>query len=378
MNRSGDALVIPRNKVALRFVELPSVDFFDIKGMVELQAIKEFPYSKQRLIISFRNLGSYKKGFSYILLVVAKKQQIEEIIAEKKTRPDSVRLETELLYLYLLTRGIIKHNKVSLVINIEAEYPEIMILDGIKPVFSRGLSSPEGWLGETNRSLLSYKRDKGSKDAEELIVMHGSKLDRGNIESEIKAVFSIPVNFYEYRRVLKSPGAPLEINLLPGEYIDKRLNTENIKQAFAMCFLLLVAVGVIASLFVFKTREKSREILMLSEKTDKMRKDMNQLNGFLKKTGLLKYQKKEGGRIVDILKEFYRLVPDDIFLKGFDYDGKNIIYCKGMVRETPSVFNFIKVLEKSKYFKKVEVRYTTKKEIENQKFTDFNIACFAF
>ncbi len=378
MNRSEAVLVIPRNKTALRFIELPSVDFFEIKGMAELQTIKEFPYPKEDLIVSFRNLGSYKKGFSYILLVIAKKQHIEEMLSEKGAVPDSVRLETELLYLYLLTKGMIKQDKVSLVINIDIDRSEIMILDGLKPVFSRGLNSSEGWLDEINRTLLSYKRDKGGKDAEEMIVMHGSNLNMENMKSEIKKAFSIPVNFYEHNGDLISPDMSLEIDLLPTEYIDKKLNMKNAKQALVTFFLLLAAVGMLAGFFVFKTQEKNEEILMLSEETDKMQKDMNQLSSFLKKTELLKYQKEEGGRIVDILKECYALVPKDIFLEGFDYEGRSVLYCKGKAREMPSVFNFIKALEKSGYFKKVEVRYATKKEIENQKFTDFNIACLAF
>ena len=378
MNRPEDNLIIPRNKTALRFIELPSVDFFEIKGMAGLEAIKEFPYPKEDLIVSFRNLGSYKRGFSYILLVIAKKQHVEEMLAEKGTVPDSVRLETELLYLYLLTKGIIKQDKVSLVINIEIDRSEIMILDGLKPVFSRGLNSSEDWLDEINRTLLSHKRDKGNKNVEELIVMYGSNLNMENMKSEIKEAFSIPLDFYEHNGDLISPGMSLEIDLLPTEYIDKRLNMKNAKQALVTFFLLLAAVSMLAGFFVFKTREKNEEILMLTEETDKMQKEMNQLSSFLKKTELLKYQKEEGGRIVDILKECYALAPKDIFLEGFDYDGRSVLYCKGKVREMPSVFNFIKALEKSGYFKKVEVRYATKKEIENQKFTDFNIACFAF
>jgi len=378
MNSSEDVLIVPRNKTALRFIELPSVDFFEIKGMAELQAIKEFPYTKEDLIVSFRNLGSYKKGFSYILLVIAKKQHVEEMLAEKGAVPDSVRLETELLYLYLLTKNIIKQNSVSLVMNAETDHSEIMILNGLKPVFSRGLNSPNAWLDEIDRTLLSYKRDKGNKDVEELIILHGSNLDMENMKSEIKAAFSIPVAFYEHNGDFISPDMSPEIDLLPAEYIDKRSKMENARQVLATFFLLLTAVGMLAGFFIFKTQEKNKEISMLSEETDKMQKDMDQLNSYLKKTELLKYHKEEGGRIVDILKECYALVPKDIFLEGFDYEGRNVFYCKGKVREMPSVFNFIKALEKSGYFRKVEVRYATKKEIENKKFTDFNIACLAF
>jgi len=58
-----------------------------------------------------------------------------------------------------------------------------------------------------------------------------------------------------------------------------------------------------------------------------------------------------------------------------DYDGKVFISYKGTTRDTANVFNFIKALERIKYFKKVEVKYAAKKEIKGQTITDFSIAC---
>nr|MBU1327777.1 PilN domain-containing protein [Candidatus Omnitrophota bacterium] len=376
MDKSKDILIIPRYQVALRFIEIPSTDPSEIKSMMEFQTFKESPYQKKEIITSFRNIGSYKKGFSCIMLAIAKRQHIEEIMAQNGAKPENIRLETELLYLYLLKKSIVKQDKVSLVINIRRDYLEIMIIDNIKPVFSRGLSSLEGWLEEIKRSLSSYKRDKNNKEIEKLVVMHSSNLSMEDIRFNIKTFFSIPANFYEYEENLNSLDMPLEVDLLPIEYIDKRLNKENIRQVFLTYFLLLIVMAMLASFFIFKIREKNKTILAISEKTDKIQKDADRLNLFLKKTGLLKSQKEEGERIVNILKECYELVPQDISLAGLDYGEKDILYCKGIARYMPSVFNFIKVLEKSKYFKKIEVKYATKKEIENQEFTDFSIACF--
>jgi Tfp pilus assembly protein PilN len=369
-------LIIPRCQAVLRFVELPSTDPSEIKSMAEFYAIRELPYTKQEIITSFRNIGSYKKGFSFIMLAIVRRQQVEEIMAQKGARPESIRLETESLYLYLLKKSIVKQGKVSLVINIQKYYSEIMIIDGMRPVFSRGLSDSGELLEEISRSMISYEADGVNKEAEEAIVMHGSGLSIENIKPGLKAFFSIPVNFYEDKWDLNNLDLALEIDLLPREYIDERLNKENTKQVLLTYFLSAVVVFMLASFFIFKIQEKNKTILVFSEKTEKMRKDVDQLNSFLKKTELLKYQKAEGEAVIDILKEYRELMPQDIFLEELGYDGKGIFYCKGMARDAYTVFNFIKVFEKSRYFKKVEVKYATKKKIGNQEFTDFNIGCF--
>ncbi|MCX5693011.1 MAG: PilN domain-containing protein [Candidatus Omnitrophica bacterium] len=378
LKESKEVLIIPRYLAALRFIELPSLDASEIKSMAEFQAIKEWPYAREEIVAGFRNIGSYKKGHSCIMLAIIKRQQIEEMIARRKARPDSIRLETELLYLHLLKKGIARRSKVSLIINIQKDYSEIMIIDGMRPVFSRGLSGQKTLSEEVNKSVISYKADRNNKEVEDAVIMHSLSLNTENIKACLEALFQIPINFYEDKLDLNILELPLEIDLLPKEYIDERFNKENTKQVFLTYFLLFIVIFMLASFFIFKIQEKNKTILVFSEKTEKMQEEVDQLNTFLKKTKLLKYREGEGKRVIDILKECCELVPQEIFLAGLDYDEKGILYCKGMSRNTGSIFNFIKVLEKSKYFKKVEVKYATKKEIGNQEFTDFNIGCFTY
>ncbi|MDP2920765.1 MAG: PilN domain-containing protein [Candidatus Omnitrophota bacterium] len=371
-----DILIIPRHQVTLRFIELPSLDPSEIRDMVEFQALKELPYPKEEVITGYRNIGSYKKGFSCIMLAIVKRQFLEEIMAKKSAKPESIRLETEILYLYLLKKNLIKQDKVTLVIDIQRDHSELLILDKTKPVFSRGLTNTEAWLEEVDRSVISYRRDRNNREIEEVFVASGLNLNIDNIKPHLKEYFTVPVNFYEYKEDMTGVDLPLEIDILPGEYMDKKLSMENTRQAVVTYFLLFVAVVMLASFFVFKSREKDEALLVISEKVEGMQGDIEQLDALLKKTEILKGQQEEGGRVVNILKECYDLTPQDITLGGLDYDPAGILYCKGMTREMSGVFNFVKALEKSKYFKKVEVKYATKKKTENQEFTDFNIACF--
>jgi len=375
LDKPKDILIVPRYQVTLRFIELPSVDPSEIKNMAEFQALKELPYSKEEIITSFRNIGSYKKGFSYIMLAIAKRQLIEDMMKERNPRPESVTLETEALYLYLLKKEVIKYDKVSLAVDIHKDYSEIMVADQTKPVFSRGFRNEGGLMEEINRSLLFYKRDKANKDIEEVCVTYPSSLSIDNVRPYMKEYFSVPVNFHEYKKDPDSSNLSLAIELLPGEYIEKRASKESMHQAFFTYFLLLVTMAMLASLFIFRMHEKNNLIGMLTKKDNEIRKDADRLNTFLKKTDILKSQSLRGELIINILKESYGLVPGDIVLSGLDYDGKDVLYYKGNARDIPGVFNFIKILEKSKYFKKVEVKYTTMKKIGNQELADFSIAC---
>ena len=375
MEKVKDILIIPRYLAVLRFLELPSVDSSEISNMAEFQALKELPYPRDEIIMGLRNLGSYKRGFSYIMLVIVKKQLVEDMMKTGKTRPENIRLGTEIFYLYMLKKGIIKQDKANLIMDIQRDYSEIIVIDKTKPVFSRGFRNAENFLEEINKSVISYKRDRNNREIEEITVAHGSNLSIENAKPHMQALFSVPINFYEYKEDLNSLGFSMEIDLLPGEYIDKKLKKENIKQAFLTYSLLFIALAMLASFFGFKFYQKDKAILIFTEKTNSIEKDADELGVFLKKTDILKSQKEEAELVINILKEAYELAPGDMSVSGLDYDGRGTLYCKGAARNMSGVFDFIKILEKSKYFKKAEVKYATKKETGNQEFADFNIAC---
>ena len=102
MDEKRGILIIPRHAVTVRFVDVPSLDDNEIKQMVEFQAIKEIPYPKEDMVISCRNLGSFKDGFSSIMLVIARKEMISEKMREAENRGvsvENIRLFSELLYL---------------------------------------------------------------------------------------------------------------------------------------------------------------------------------------------------------------------------------------------------------------------------------------
>lgn len=372
MNKN--VLVIPRYLVTLRFIELPSTDASEISQMAEFQALKELPYPKEEIISSYRNIGSYKKGFSSIMLVIAKRQIIEQMMAEAANKPDAVGLETELFYLNLLKLGIPKYETVVLAIEIHKDYSEVIVLDNKRPIFSRGFRNEE-FFEELERSMIAYKRERNVREIQEAAVVYHSSLSVENIKQNIKEYFRIPVNYYEYKENLSGLKLPLEINLLPKEVIDQKLYKQNYQEILLSYMLLLVAAVMLASFFLFKLHEKNRIIAMFSEKTDRIQAEVDALNNFIKKTDVIKSQNEAGELIINILKESYKLVPGDIALSGLDYDGKDAIYYKGTTREMASVFNFIKILEKSEYFEKVEVKYATKKEGGNREMADFNILC---
>lgn len=378
MDKENKILVIPRHLVFVKFIDIPSVDESEIEKMAEFQAIKEIPRPKEDLIISYRNLGSYKEGFSSVMLAIANKQMIQDRIHEKELvniKIQSIRLHTELLYLFLLKKGVITKDKVSFIIHIGKEHSEIMIVDKTRPIFSRGFKNSERFLEEIDRSVLAYERDKNNPEIENIVVTYASDIDIEDARPLIKEHFRIPVSFYGYSEDLTTIDLPAEIDLLPREIGDKTKKLQKRRELVVTFSLIGFIIILFSALVYFKIYEKNRFLNILSLRIAEMQSEIERLNSFLRKTEIAKNHREQGRFIIEILKQSYILIPGNISITGLEYNGKESIFYKGTSEDMSAIFAFAKRLEKSKYFIRVEVKYATKKKVKGKELTDFNIQC---
>jgi len=370
-----EILVIPRYLVTARFCDIPSLDESEIKHMAEFQAMKEIPYSKEEMVVSYRNLGSYKEGFTSLMLVIAKKSMIEEMIQNCKTKPEEILLYTELWFLVLLKKGVISNGSVSLIVHIGEEDSELMIVDKTRPIFSRGFKNSEKFFKEIDHSLLVYERDKKNPKITNIIVTHASNIDIEEVASRIKERFSAPVSFYEYDNELTDMNVNAEIDLLPKEISDENVRVKKKKEVFVTYALIGLIVALSIAYLSFKIHEKNVFLRELSARTDKTEAEIDRLKESRKKIDIAKKHNEQGKYIIEVLRHSHALIPSGISISGLNYDGKNNLFYRGNSKDTQAIFSFVKKLERSQYFNKVEVKHATKKKVKGEELTDFNIKC---
>ncbi len=67
-------LLISREAVSLQTLELPSVDAREISSMLDLQMGKLTPYPRADIVWASHILGSFREGYTTVLLAIARKQ----------------------------------------------------------------------------------------------------------------------------------------------------------------------------------------------------------------------------------------------------------------------------------------------------------------
>jgi hypothetical protein len=125
----------------------------------------------------------------------------------------------------------------------------------------------------------------------------------------------------------------------------------------------------------YKVYEKKRFLNAISADIDKIKLEVNNLHNFSKKTEIATTYVQRSAFITKILKDTYDLIARDIPILGLNYDGKEIISYKGISKDMTRLLDFAKRLENTEYFKKVEVKYATKKMVKGEELVDFEIWC---
>jgi Tfp pilus assembly PilM family ATPase len=69
---------IPRQMVNIRMLELPSTDPAEIADMVELQAGKQTPYSRDEVVVDYRLVPDGRPGYTRVMLAIAQNSLLRE------------------------------------------------------------------------------------------------------------------------------------------------------------------------------------------------------------------------------------------------------------------------------------------------------------
>ena len=63
-------IIIPSHATIAKNIEIPSLDEQEIMEIVDLQAGRHTPYSREEIIVDYINIGAYRENYTKILLII--------------------------------------------------------------------------------------------------------------------------------------------------------------------------------------------------------------------------------------------------------------------------------------------------------------------
>jgi Tfp pilus assembly PilM family ATPase len=406
--------IVPSHLVITKNIEIPSTDPREIKEIIGLQAGRHTPYSREEIIVDYIEIGTYKNSYTKILLVIVTRNIVKrqyDLMEKAGLRLDRVLLAAE--GLACSASKILKlenENSPSSIVHIDDGYTDFIITLRNKPMFIRSIPiGTQHLLGdrqtyeikfveEIRRSLEAYQNEDIEK-IPSVLILTGAIDVVGSLEANLNDVLHLPIKSTPYFKnlilsaeALKNSSTAkgmsflsiissltafekVKVDLVPEEIKLRKELEERGRDLIKTGIFLLAIFILLFSILMSKIYFKNAYLSKLIAKYQGIAQDAQKLQVNFEKIGLVKNYLASRGYSLEVLTELYTILTPDLQISDIRYDDQGKFTIRGTAEAMSTVFSFVENMEKSKYFKDVKTKYTTKRKEESKDLTDFEIAC---
>ena len=406
--------VVSSNISITKNIEIPSIDPQEIREIINLQAGRHTPYSREEVIADYISIGTYKRNYTKILLVIVARSAIKrqvDILNKAGLRLEKVFFAPEGIAWFI--HKILKletQDFPATVVHIDEGLTDFSIVFRDRAIFSRAIPIGAQNLiiekdkyelrfgDEIKRSLEGYYNEDIEK-APNMLVLTGAVEELNYLRSDLEGVLNLPVKVMPYLKNLilserasrvasttkrlsfLSVIAPLlawgelKVDLVPEEIKLRKAVEERGKELVKTGIYILTTLFLLFSIFISKAYFKGLYLKKLNTKYQSLSKEVEQLQSDLNKNLQIKNYLANRGYSLEVLSELYNIIPEDLELNDIKFDEQGKFSVRGIAESMSTVFSFVENMGKSQYFKDVRTKYTTKRKEESRDVTDFEIGC---
>lgn len=412
--KNSDVVYVVSSAMATtKNIEIPSVNPEEIKSIVNLQASRHTPFSREEIQIGFINTGVYKTNYTKVLLVIANRNNIKknlDIFEDAGLKVRKVLFAPEGIAQFYTESLNLQLSKVPIgIIDIGKTATDFSVVVNGVPISSRSIAIGAGQLStegsvardklvnELAKTIDSYKsedidqvpsrfilttRDSHTTDLES-VLKEKLKWDAeinpylDQVKASDGVLEQLAKNYSEYSLldvIASSSVYPsAQINLIPEEVQLQKTVEDQGHEVLRTTMLGIIILVLIACSLGLKWYFTTAFLNKLQETYQSSSKKVTELKTRSLKTNVI--QEFLSGRMVslDVINELYRNIPNEIYLTNILMDENGNISLQG-ISDVPSlVFNLGSSLKDSVLFKSVEIKSTTAKKDRGKDVSAFEI-----
>jgi len=413
-NRKAPVIcVVPASAATAKNIEVPSTDPEEIKSIINLQASRHTPYSREEVLISYINLGLNASNNTRILLVIVHRPGVKErieILEKAGLNVDKVLFVPEAQARFY-----------AKALNLKKEAPPVGVIDfslnatsfiviakgtllfvrhipiGIKGILE-GAEATAKLQDELMKSMDAFTQE-GGKEAPNSYTVTTKHEAVGNILAALKDTLGLEFQVSEFAHFIKGSGdvrkkllsdfgddsfldviAPAasagkcEINLMPEEMILKRSVDQQSKEAsksgVAAIIIMLLVGAIIMSNIYFKDTYLNKN---LREQFAPQKEQVQSLQEQMNKSKLVRGYIKNRMVSLDIIDDLYTITPHTTYLNNIVVDEDGTVTIDGISDSTALVYTYLQSLQDSPKFKEAKLRSTSPKKDNGKDVATFEI-----
>ena len=405
---------IPASLAITKNIEVPSIKPAEIREIVNLQAGRHTPYSREEITVDYINIGPYKNSYSKILLVIVARNIIErqsEILNKAGLRLEGMLFSPEAVaWAASKILKIETKDYPAIVIHADEYTTEFSVVFKNKLIFVRAISiGVQHILGESQKYLAKFIEElKKSQEAYQnediekspaVAVLTGATPALKDYEAILRDALGLQVKVIPYvnnlalsaqaaqiasssrRESFLNVIAPLiarsevKVDLTPEKVrMQKALEQrgrELIKTGIYVVTMFVLFFLVLISRIYFQ----SAYLKELDQAHGPLTKQTGELEKNFSKISLIREYLRSRGYALEVLAEVYNSTGPSVELNYIKFDTQaGRLSLRGTSSVMATIFSFVDTLSKSAYFSDVKTKYTVKRKDGLRDVADFELS----
>lgn len=405
--------VVPQSLATTKNIEIPSVNEKEIKSIVDLQAGRHTPFSREEIQVGYINFGVYNNNYSKILLVITQREELKkyvQLLEKAGAQVKKILFSPEgIAKFYSQMLGLKSTGSPTAIIDIGKNATDfIVVFKGtaiaVRNIpFGKSQMSQEGEAAiqkltdELAKTMESYQNEDIEKAPERYVVTSVGEHVTA-LQTRLKEQLHWEVETQPYIDLIKVSPAILnrlgmeasdvsfldvlaagtnvsdaKIDLMPEEIQLQKFVEQQGKEIFKTAILGFVILILVASALGIKLFSRINVLNKLKKDYSPTRQEVAALEDLSLRSGALRSYLE--GRMVslDTVNELYSKIPDEIYLTGLQINEDGTVSIQGISDIPSSVFSLGTILKESTLFKSVEVKSTTAKKDRGKDVSAFEI-----
>ncbi|MCK5581151.1 MAG: pilus assembly protein PilM [Candidatus Omnitrophica bacterium] len=412
VKKANAVCIVPSKYVTTKNIEIPSQDPAEIRSIVDLQAGRHAPYSREEILVGYISIGVFQRNYTKVLLVIVNRNVVNrhlDILGMAGLRVEKVLFAAEGIARFYSKALDTQEGDVPVgIIDIANQTTDFVIEANKQIVACRNIplglthlikdkaETQQKLVAELLSSIESYQNEDINKVPEVYVLTSADekvKELQSVLQEKLKANVKV-VSYLDHLEVaqplvskitteyddsfLSLVAAAVDpkqavVDLTPDEIKMQRAIEEKGKQAVTVgvfgILLLLLVCGIFFSKIYFKSLVFAKYEASYAEKKEKAMA----LSRVAQKTRIIKDYLKDRMVSLEVVETLYWLIPDEIYLQSISLSEDGVVNIQGISESMSRVFNFVSDLEGADLFKDVKTKSTTAKKDRGKDVAAFEI-----
>ena len=388
---------LPAQQVITKNIEIPSEDPAEIREIINLQAGRHTPFSREEIIADYINLGAFKHSYSKVLLIIVSRsviKRISDLLGRAGIRLSRVIFIPEALACTGQKLLKVESSSAPMVVaNVDRNTTEFLVVYRSRVLFSRSIPfgaqdicadkehSPSRFAEEMKKSLEAYQNEDIEKKPVLLAIAAPVSVQElvkpavvNMVSLAVKSVVyfrNIALSRQAMRCLDENPtvsflgaiagvwaGDDLRVDLTPEDIRMRKALEQRGRDMIKTGIYILIAFVLASSVFLSRIYLRSTYLSRLDSRYKLLMAQVEELEGDFEKITLIRSYLTHRGHLK---------------LTDIRYEDNGQLRVRGTADSMSTVFSFAENLEKSKWFFDVKTRNTMKRKEQGKEVTEFEI-----